>query len=49
MKTGQQLQLTVGFWPTWPVTRPYAVSIPLTHFATAMKAWETCNQLLGSR
>ena len=46
MRNGQSVQLTLGFWPTWPVTHTYAVTLPLANFATAMQAWETCNQLL---
>lgn len=49
MQTGQQLQLTLGFWPTWPVTHTYSVNLPLQHFASAQKAWETCNQLLSRK
>jgi hypothetical protein len=49
MQSGQSMQLTIGFWPTWPVTHTYAVSIPLTYFASAMQAWERCNQLLKTK
>ena len=49
MQSGRDLQVTLGFWPTWPVTQTYSVHIPLTHFATAMNAWETCNQLLSRK
>jgi hypothetical protein len=49
MKGGQTLELTLGFWPTWPVTHTYSVSFPLQHFATAYAAWETCNTQLGQR
>lgn len=47
MKTGRSMELTLGFWPTWPVTQTYSVNISLEHFATAMKAWENCNQLMS--
>lgn len=47
MRSGRELTLTLGFWPTWPVTHTYSLAIPLTHFATAFQAWETCNQLLS--
>lgn len=49
MKSGQTLELTLGFWPTWPVTHTYSVSFPLQHFATAYAAWETCNAQLSQR
>lgn len=49
MKNGQTLQLTLGFWPTWPVTHTYSVSFPLQHFAAAYAAWESCNTLLSQR
>ena len=49
MENGHTLQLTLGFWPTWPVTHTYSVTLPLDHFGTAVHAWETCNQLLKSK
>lgn len=49
MSTGSDLKLTVGFWPTWPVTHTYSIDIPLRHFAPAMQAWETCNRLLSGK
>jgi len=49
MKSGKSLQLTLGFWPSWPVTHTYSVSFPLQHFATAYAAWETCNTQLNPR
>lgn len=49
MRSGRELKLTLGFWPTWPVTHTYSLSIPLTHFATAINAWDTCNQLLSRK
>lgn len=49
MRSGRELKLTLGFWPSWPVTHTYSLSIPLTHFATAINAWDTCNQLLSRK
>jgi len=49
MKNGQNLQLTLGFWPTWPVTHTWSVRFPLQHFATAYAAWESCNGQLNPR
>lgn len=49
MKKGQALRLTLGFWPTWPVTHTYSVSFPIQHFSTAYAAWESCNSLMQSR
>ena len=46
MGMGRSMQLTLGFWPTWPITHTYTVTMPLVSFGTAMKAWETCNNLL---
>ena len=47
MQSGRDLQLTLGFWPTWPVTHTYSVDIPLQYFPSALQAWKTCNRLLG--
>lgn len=49
MKTGQSLELSLGFWPTWPVTQTHSTRFPLQHFASAYTAWETCNKLLSHR
>ena len=49
MEKGHTLQLTLGFWPTWPVTHTYSVTLPLDNFGSAVHAWETCNQLLKSK
>lgn len=49
MRSGQTLQLSLGFWPTWPITHTYSVSFPIQHFGTAYSAWETCNRLLNQR
>jgi len=49
MKNAQTLELSLGFWPSWPVTHTYSVSFPLQHFATAYAAWESCNTLLHQR
>jgi hypothetical protein len=49
MMSGHTLELTLGFWPTWPVTHTYSVSFPLQHFASAYAALETCNAQLSQR
>jgi len=49
MKNARTLELTLGFWPSWPVTHTYSASIPLQHFATAYAAWESCNALMHER
>jgi len=46
MKNAKTLELTLGFWPSWPVTHTYSASFPLQHFATAYAAWESCNTQL---
>lgn len=49
MRNGRSLQLTLGFWPSWPVTHTYAATLSLANFGTAMKTWETCNRLLNTQ
>ena len=41
--------LSVGFWPTWPVTAPKTLDIPVAQFNQAYQAWQNCNQMLSAR
>ena len=45
---GRNLRVTLGFWPTWPVTETKSISISLQHFALAHRAWKQCQSLLGA-
>jgi len=45
MKKGDQAVLTLGFWPSWPVTHTYSVNLGLGEFATAQQALLTCLEL----
>lgn len=42
LKVGKTALLTLGFWPSWPVTHPYSVSLELGEFAAAQQALMTC-------
>ena len=44
IKSGQHATLTLGFWPTWPMTHTYSVTFDLDHFAAAWRALQTCQQ-----
>ena len=44
-----QATISLGFWPTWPVTEAKRVQIPVANFAQAYQAWQTCNQLITAR
>lgn len=46
---GRSLRITLGFWPSWPVTETKTVQLPLTHFARAHRAWELCQSLINAR
>jgi len=45
MKTGQQLVLALGFWPTWPVTETYGATFDISNFNTAHDALTVCQKL----
>lgn len=49
LKTATSMQVTLGFWPTWPVTEPHTHTLPVAHFPQALAAWETCNQRISAR
>ena len=42
MKTGNQAILTLGFWPSWPVTHTYSKSLALGEFSAAQQALMNC-------
>jgi len=42
MATSHSLQVSLGFWPTWPVTQTQVASIPLAGFAAAIEALKSC-------
>lgn len=46
LKTGTTLYVSLGFWPTWPVTQAYAAEIPLQAFLAAYSGLSQCNRLL---
>lgn len=46
LREGSALHISLGFWPTWPVTQAYPAEIPLQAFATAFSGLEQCNRLL---
>lgn len=43
---GKSLRVTLGFWPTWPVTETKAITVPVQHFASAHHAWKQCLSLI---
>lgn len=45
--TGNSLRITLGFWPTWPITETKMITVPLQHFATAQRAWKQCLSLIS--
>jgi len=45
MAVGEQAVLTLGFWPSWPVTHTYSISLDLSKFSSAQQALMTCLEL----
>ena len=44
---GNSLRITLGFWPTWPITETKTITVPLQHFAAAQRAWKQCLSLVN--
>ena len=44
-KQGQQATVTLGFWPSWPMSQSYQALIDLTTFPQAYQALLACNQI----
>lgn len=49
MKRGAELQVALGFWPSWPVTETKIVQIPIRSFDLAFVAWQNCQHKLNAR
>jgi hypothetical protein len=43
------LRITLGFWPSWPVTETKTITLSLQHFARAHRAWKLCQSLIHAR
>ncbi|OMH38668.1 hypothetical protein [Motiliproteus sp. MSK22-1] len=46
MKQGETLTVSLGFWPTWPITQAYEAKIDLTSFDQALESLRHCSLLL---
>lgn len=46
MLSGSSVTVTLGFWPTWPVTQAYSAQFPISGYATASAALGTCDRLM---
>ncbi len=45
MSSTHKVTLTLGFWPTWPVTQTYSVDFEFGDFPSAQEALISCNKL----
>lgn len=45
----QQVQIALGFWPTWPVTETKTVIMAIDHFEVAYRTWKDCQQRVNAR
>lgn len=46
MLGGSSVTVTLGFWPTWPVTQAYGARFPISGYARASAALATCDRLM---
>lgn len=44
--SGSSATVTLGFWPTWPVTQAYSARFAIGGYAAASAALQTCDKLL---
>jgi hypothetical protein len=45
MEAGEQVVLTLGFWPSWPITTTRSINVALGEFSAAQQALKTCLKL----
>jgi hypothetical protein len=46
MLGGSDVTITLGFWPTWPITRTYSARFEISGYATARAALAACDKLM---
>ena len=46
MLGGSDVTITLGFWPTWPVTQTYSARFAISGYATANAALAACDKLM---
>ena len=49
LQTANSMTVSLGFWPTWPMTETRSIIFSVQHFDRAYQAWQTCNQRLNAR
>jgi hypothetical protein len=45
-RSGSSVTVTLGFWPTWPVTQTYSARFAINGYAAASAALQTCDALM---
>ncbi len=45
-RSGSSVTVTMGFWPTWPVSRTYSVNFAISGYAMASEALQKCDGLV---
>jgi hypothetical protein len=45
MSAGEKAYFSIGFWPTWPITKTYTIDFELKDFTNAYQALQSCLQL----
>ncbi len=45
MERGEVARVTLGFWPTWPITQTYSVSFEVGNFSSGHQALMACVEL----
>lgn len=47
MRKGESLEVSLGFWPTWPITRSYQTEIDLERFKEAFLNLSRCSKFIN--
>lgn len=45
-RSGSSVTVTLGFWPTWPVTQAYSARFAINGYSAASAALQTCDALM---
>ncbi len=48
LQDASSMTVSLGFWPTWPVTQARSIQFSVQHFPAAFAVWQLCNQRISA-
>ena len=48
LQDASSMTVSLGFWPTWPVTQARSTQFSVQHFPAAYALWQICNQRISA-